>query len=178
MNLTELKETYLPRKKNKRVGRGKGSGTGRTSGRGQKGQNARQGANLRIVFEGGTMPLFRRLPKRGFNNVRFQDDWVTVNIEQLNQLQPGTEVTLETLKEQKILRVKKSQKPFLKILGEGELKVENLIVKAHKITNKAKEKLEQAQGKVELIPIRPDQKKPRKKRLPAVPQNEDAQPKS
>lgn len=154
MNLTEIKETPLSRKARKRVGRGCASGQGCTAGRGSKGQGARSGIGKSPVFEGGSMPLYRRLPKRGFNNEKFSRDWVTVNIEDLNALAPGAEVTMEILKQSGIAKFKKSKRSCWKLLGEGELQVEGLKVKAHLVSESAKQKLEQKNGSVELLPYK------------------------
>lgn len=135
-------------KRSKRVGRGIGSGTGKTSGKGHKGQNARAGKGTRVGFEGGQMPLFRRLPKRGFTNVT-QKEYATINVGELNNLEADTVVTPEFLYE--IGFVKKSKgKDGVKILGDGELEVK-LEIHAQKFTKSAIEKIERAGGKVEVI---------------------------
>lgn len=168
MNLLEIKETPLVRQKHFRVGRGGSSGAGRTAGRGMRGQNCRSAGKGRGPMEGGTMALYRRIPKRGFNNARFQDHWAVVNLAELNKLQPGTEVTLELLQKEQILKVKFSKKTCWKLLGQGTLKVENLTVKVHSISKQAREKLEQAKGKVEIIPVRRKPIKWRKKERAAA----------
>lgn len=135
-------------KPRKRLGRGTGSGLGKTSGKGHKGQNARSGGGVRPGFEGGQMPLFRRLPKRGFTNI-FATTYATINIDQLNRFEENTEVTPELLISQGVLKMGKA-KDGIKILGDGELEVK-LTVKAHKFTKSAIEKIEAAGGKAEVI---------------------------
>lgn len=163
MNLSEIKTTPLSRKNRMRVGRGSGSGKGATSGRGNKGQRARSGASLPIVFEGGTMPLYRRLPKRGFKNARFGKNWVGVNTGQLNVLAPGTEVNFDTLRSNGIVSVKNGLIYNWKLLAKGELKVENLMIKAHRVSKKAQEIVEQAKGKIEIVEIKRQEKSRRRK---------------
>ncbi|HEY8529632.1 MAG TPA: 50S ribosomal protein L15 [Paenibacillaceae bacterium] len=147
MKLHELKPAPGSKFARKRVGRGIGSGLGKTSGRGQKGQKARSGGGVRIGFEGGQNPLYRRLPKRGFNNERFRTEYAIVNVERLNEFEAGTEVTPELLVERGIV---KNLKDGLKILGDGELTVP-LTVKAHKFSQSALAKIEAAGGKPEVI---------------------------
>ncbi len=146
MRLDELKPTEGSKFASKRVGRGIGSGTGKTSGKGHKGQNARSGGGVRPGFEGGQMPLYRRLPKRGFKNI-FAKQYVTVNVEVLERFENGTEVTAETLKEAGIISKKLDG---VKLLGRGEL-TKNLTVKVAGYTASAKEKIEKAGGKAEVI---------------------------
>lgn len=146
MNLHDLKPAAGSRKKPKRVGRGPGSGTGKTSGRGEKGQKSRSGYSSKRGFEGGQMPLHRRLPKRGFTNI-FRKHFRTVNVSQLNGFEPGTEVTPELLQKSGLLRKGETD---TKILGNGELTVK-LTVKAHKFTKSAAQKIEAAGGTVELL---------------------------
>jgi large subunit ribosomal protein L15 len=148
MKLDELKPASGSNKKRKRVGRGDGSGHGKTSGRGHKGQGARSGGNTKPGFEGGQMPLQRRLPKRGFHNP-FRVELAIVNLGQLNKLPTGSEVTPENLAEHGLVNGKNRR---VKILGEGSLS-KALIVKAHGFSASAKEKIEAAGGKVELIVI-------------------------
>ena len=126
-----------------RKGRGPGSGNGKTAGRGHKGQNARSGGGVRPGFEGGQMPLYRRLPKRGFNNKRFAPAYIEVNIEDLEKFE-GTEVTAESLAEAGIISLPKVN-DGIKILGNGELS-KALTVKAKKFSASAKEKIEKAGG--------------------------------
>ncbi len=130
----------------KRLGRGTGSGLGKTSGKGHKGQKARSGGGVRPGFEGGQMPLVRRLPKRGFTNI-FATRYAIINVGTLDKLADGTEVTLELLLQQRLLKKAESG---LKILGNGEL-TKKLLVKAHKISETAREKIEKAGGTVEVI---------------------------
>jgi len=146
MRLDELKPTEGSKFLAKRVGRGIGSGTGKTSGKGHKGQNARSGGGVRPGFEGGQMPLYRRLPKRGFNNI-FAKQYVTVNIEVLERFENGTEVTADTLKEAGIIS---KTLDGVKFLGRGEL-TKKLTVKVAGYTASAKEKIEKAGGKAEVI---------------------------
>ena len=146
MRLDELKPTEGSRFAVKRVGRGIGSGTGKTSGKGHKGQNARSGGGVRPGFEGGQMPLYRRLPKRGFTNI-FAKQYVTINVEVLEKFENGTEVTAETLKEAGIIS---KTLDGVKILGRGEL-TKSLNVKVANYTASAKEKIEAAGGKAIVI---------------------------
>lgn len=148
MRLDELKPAVGSTKKRKRVGRGDGSGHGKTSGRGHKGQGARSGGNIQPGFEGGQMPLQRRLPKRGFHNP-FRIENAVVNLQQLEAFAAGAEVTPESLRERGLLSGKHRR---VKILGEGSLS-KALTVKAHGFSAKAKEKIEAAGGKAELITI-------------------------
>ena len=126
-----------------RKGRGAGSGNGKTSGRGHKGQKARSGGGVRPGFEGGQMPLYRRLPKRGFNNKRFAPDYIIVNIADLERFE-GTEVTAKALAEQGIITLPKVN-DGIKILGNGDL-TKKLDVKATKFSASAKAKIEKAGG--------------------------------
>ena len=129
-----------------RKGRGPGSGNGKTAGKGHKGQNARSGGGVRPGFEGGQLPLYRKLPKRGFNN-KFATVYSIVNVEQLNAFEDGAVVDLAALTEKKIVR-----KEFdgLKVLGRGEI-TKKLTVKAKIFSASAKEKIEAAGGKVEVV---------------------------
>lgn len=135
-------------KSRKRLGRGIGSGLGKTSGKGHKGQNARSGGGVRPGFEGGQMPLFRRLPKRGFTNI-FAKEFATINVEQLNRFDDNTVVTPELLFEEGLAKKSKAT-DGIKILGNGELTVK-ITVQAHKFSKIAAEKIESAGGKVEVI---------------------------
>ena len=146
MRLDELKPSEGSRFESKRVGRGIGSGTGKTSGKGHKGQNARSGGGVRPGFEGGQMPLYRRLPKRGFTNI-FAKKYVTVNVEVLERFENGTEVTAEVLKEAGIIS---KTLDGVKFLGRGEV-TKSLTVKVAGFTASAKEKIEKAGGKAEVI---------------------------
>jgi large subunit ribosomal protein L15 len=147
MKLHELKPAPGSKFARKRVGRGIGSGLGKTSGKGHKGQKARSGGGVRIGFEGGQNPLYRRLPKRGFNNERFRTEYAIVNLSKLNEFEAGTEVTPELLVSKGIV---KNLKDGLKVLGDGELTVA-LTVKAHKFSQSALAKIEAAGGKPEVI---------------------------
>ena len=165
MDLSEVKKTPLSRKRRMRVGRGCGSGKGCTSGKGNKGQNSRSGAKAPRSFEGGTMPLYRRIPKRGFNNTRFQKDWIAINVDQLNAFDAGDEVNAETLMKADLLGSCRSYKNLcVKLLGRGDLEVENLKIKVHKISQSAKEKVEKAKGTLELIELEPRKKLKKKPR--------------
>nr|WP_255702404.1 50S ribosomal protein L15 [Peptoniphilus sp. KCTC 25270] len=135
-------------KAKKRLGRGIGSGTGKTAGRGHKGQNARSGGGVRPGFEGGQMPLFRRIPKRGFTNI-FKKEYAVVNVDSLNQFDNGAEITLDALVEKGLVR-KSEAKDGLRILGNGDLNV-SVTVKAQHFTKSAAEKIEAAGGKAEVI---------------------------
>ena len=146
MRLDELKPSEGSRFESKRVGRGIGSGTGKTSGKGHKCQNALSGGGVRPGFEGGQMPLYRRLPKRGFTNI-FAKKYVTINVEVLEKFENGTEVTAETLKEAGIIS---KILDGVKILGRGEV-TKSLTVKVAGFTASAKEKIEKAGGKAEVI---------------------------
>ena len=146
MKLHELSPAPGSRHAKKRLGRGIGSGTGKTAGKGHKGQNARSGGGVRPGFEGGQNPLYRRLPKRGFNNIG-RKEYAVVNIEQLNNFAAGAEVTPETLVESGIV---KDVKSGIKILGNGEITVQ-LTVKANKFSQSAVEKIQAAGGKTEVI---------------------------
>ncbi|AEF16409.1 MULTISPECIES: 50S ribosomal protein L15 [Thermoanaerobacterium] len=146
MRLHDLKPAEGSRKERKRVGRGIGSGLGKTSGRGHKGQKARSGGNIRPGFEGGQMPLTRRLPKRGFTNI-FKKEYAIVNLSLLDNFEDGTVVTPELLIERGII---KKVKDGVKILGSGDLS-KKLTVKAHKFSKSAIDKIESIGGKAEVI---------------------------
>jgi large subunit ribosomal protein L15 len=146
MNQSKLKPAKGARRDRKRVGRGPGSGTGKTSGRGEKGQKSRSGYSAKRGFEGGQMPLHRRVPKRGFTNI-FRKVYRTVNIDRLNELPAGSEVTPDSLRAAGLL--KKGTSP-VKVLGNGEIKVA-LHVRAHKYTGAAVRKIEAVGGKAEVI---------------------------
>ncbi len=147
MKLYELKPAPGSRTKPVRKGRGPGSGLGKTAGRGHKGQNARSGGGVRPGFEGGQMPLYMRLPKRGFNNKRFAKVYSEVNVSKLEVFDNGTTVTPELLKEKGII---KKLNDGVVIMGKGEL-TKSLTVQAARFTKAAKEKIEAAGGKVEVI---------------------------
>jgi large subunit ribosomal protein L15 len=145
MKLSELKATPGSRKDRKRVGRGIGSGTGKTSGRGQKGQKSRSGGNPHPWFEGGQMPLYRRLPKRGFTNI-FKKEYEIVSIAQLERLKIKGPITLEAMREKGIIR----KVDLVKVLGDGELS-EAITIHAHKFSRSALEKIEKSGGKVVTV---------------------------
>ena len=146
MRLDELQPAEGSKFAPKRVGRGIGSGNGKTSGKGHKGQNARSGGGVRPGFEGGQMPLYRRLPKRGFKNI-FAKQYVTINVEDLERFENGTEVTAELLKETGVIS---KVLDGVKVLGRGELS-KSLTVKVAKFSESAKEKIEKAGGKAEVM---------------------------
>lgn len=146
MKLHTLKPAEGSRKQRNRVGRGPGSGNGKTAGFGQKGQKARSGGNVRLGFEGGQQPLFRRLPKRGFKNIN-RKEYAIVNIEQLNQFEDGSTVNLDALREAGIV---KKEYSGVKILGQGELE-KKLTVQAAKFSKSAEEAITAAGGSIEVI---------------------------
>lgn len=146
MKLHELSPSEGSKKKHFRVGRGHGSGNGKTAGRGHKGQNARSGGGVRPGFEGGQMPIYRRLPKRGFTNI-FAKEYVSVNVEVLNKFENGSEVTAEVLKESGVIS---KICDGIVILGRGELE-KSLTVKAKRFSKTAEEKIVAAGGKVEVV---------------------------
>ena len=147
MKLHDIKPNQKLKTK-KRKGRGPGSGNGTRAGRGQDGQNSRSGGGVRPGFEGGQMPLFRRLPKRGFKNIN-RKEYETINVCDLDIFEDGTEITPELLFENKILNKNKA-KAGIKILGDGEI-TKKLTVKAHKFTKSAEEKITAQGGKAEVI---------------------------
>ena len=148
MKLHELQPAAGSKKTRTRVGRGLGSGLGKTSGRGQKGQNSRSGGGVRSGFEGGQMPLYRRLPKRGFNNSVFAKQYAEVNVAPLNRFEDGATVDPVALIEAGIL---KNVRDGIRILGNGTLETKNLTVIANGFTKAAEEKITAAGGKVEVI---------------------------
>ena len=147
MKLHELKPSEGAFKTSKRVGRGVASGHGKTSGKGHKGQNARSGGGVRPGFEGGQLPLFKRLPQRGFSNAMFKKVYATINVSDLEKFDNGAVVTPELLKEMGIL---KKQLSGVKVLGNGEL-TKKVTVKAHKFSKSAISKIEAQGGKAEVI---------------------------
>lgn len=146
MRLHDLKPAPGSRTAPKRVGRGIGSGLGKTSGRGQKGQKARSGGSVRRGFEGGQMPLFQRLPKRGFTN-RSRRSFAVINVGLLNGFEDGSAVSPQLLREKGLVR---NLKDGLKVLGEGEL-TKKLTVQAHSFSAQAVRKIEEAGGRTEVI---------------------------
>lgn len=146
MKLHELKASEGSRKTRNRVGRGMSSGNGKTSGRGHKGQKARSGGGVRPGFEGGQMPLFQRLPKRGFTNIH-RKEYTIVNLDVLNHFEDGTEITPELLLEEGVVS---KLNTGIKVLGRGAIE-KKLTVKAHKFSASAKEAIETAGGQTEVI---------------------------
>ena len=147
MKLHELKPNEGSRKRRKIVGRGPGSNWGKTSGRGENGQKSRSGYSHKPGFEGGQLPLYRRLPKRGFSNAKFKTTYAVINLSDLNRFDEGVTVTPELLKEMGLV---KDLQDGLKVLGNGILE-KKLTVKAHKFSLKAKTEIEKLGGKAEVI---------------------------
>ena len=147
MKLHELAPAEGSKKEHFRVGRGHGSGNGKTAGKGHKGQNARSGGGVRPVFEGGQMPLYRRLPKRGFNNARFATNYAIVNVSDLDVFEDGAVVDAAALVESGLVN---DQCDGIKILGNGEIS-KKLTVHAAAFSQSAKEKIEAAGGKAEVM---------------------------
>ena len=147
MKLNELKTNPGSTHRRKIVGRGPGSGLGKTSGRGEKGQKARSGASIKPWFEGGQNPLYKRIPRRGFNNARFTTRYAVINVSDLNRFEDGTVVTPELLKETGLIKKTLSG---IKILGSGDL-TKKLTVKANVFTTTAISKIERNGGKAEVI---------------------------
>ena len=147
MKLHELERNVGAKQERRRVGRGMGSGLGKTSGRGEKGRKARSGVSIPAQFEGGQLPLYRRLPKRGFSNSDFKVRYATINLSDLNKFDDGCEVTPELLKSSGIL---KNQLAGVKVLGNGELE-KKLTIKAHKFSKSAIEKIEKSGSKIEVL---------------------------
>jgi large subunit ribosomal protein L15 len=146
IRLHNLKPRPGSRHRVKRLGIGESSGHGKTSGKGHKGQKARSGGSIRLGFEGGQMPLIRRLPKRGFNNAAFKKTYALINLDELEQFKAGTVVNEEMLREGKYIRGKMAG---LKVLGRGELK-HSLTIEADRVSASAREKIEKAGGTVTL----------------------------
>ena len=147
MKLNELRPAEGSVQERFRKGRGPGSGNGKTAGKGHKGQNARSGGGVRPGFEGGQFPIYRQLPKRGFNNKRFATVYATINVSDLNRFEDGAIVDIQTLLDARVIR--KAQ-DGLKVLGNGEL-TKKLTVKAAKFSAAAKEKIEAAGGSCEEV---------------------------
>ena len=147
MKLNELQKNIGATHARKRVGRGPGSGLGKTCGRGQKGQKARSGASINPVFEGGQLPLYRRLPKRGFTNAKFKTTYAVINLSDLNRFEDGTVVTPALLKDTGLV---KKQFDGVKVLGNGKLE-KKLTVQANKFSDSALEKIKEAGSKAEVI---------------------------
>ena len=147
MKLHELQRNIGATHDKKRVGRGPGSGLGKTSGRGQKGQKARSGGSINPVFEGGQLPLYRRIPKRGFSNAKFKTVYAVINLEDLNVFGDGTVVTPALLKDTGLI---KNQLDGIKVLGTGTLE-KKLTIQANKFSASALEKIKEAGSKAEVI---------------------------
>lgn len=147
MKLHELEKNIGATHAKKRVGCGSGSGLGKTSGRGQKGQKARSGGSINPVFEGGQLPLYRRIPKRGFKNAKFRTVYATINVEDLNVFEDGTVVTPALLKDTGLL---KKQLDGVKVLGNGKLE-KKITIQASKFSASALEKIKEAGSKAEVI---------------------------
>ena len=147
MNLTDIKKSKRAHPLRIRVGRGIGSGIGKTSGRGHKGMKSRSGYSRRLTYEGGQMPLFRRMPKVGFSNARFADPVTIINVEDLNRFPKGADVGPNELRDAGLV---KGRLYSLKVLGRGELK-SALTVRAHAFSASAAEKIAKAGGKAEVI---------------------------
>lgn len=147
MELHELKRNPGSTHERRRVGRGMGSGLGKTSGKGEKGQKARSGVSIPATFEGGQLPLYRRLPKRGFTNAKFKIKYATINVSELNRFADGTVVTPELLKDCGLL---KKQLCGVKVLGNGALE-KKLTIKANKFSSEAVEKIEKSGSTLEVI---------------------------
>ena len=146
MKLNELSPALGSKTEGKRKGRGAGTGNGKTAGRGHKGQNARSGGGVRPGFEGGQMPIYRRLPKRGFTNI-FAKEYTEINVSDLNKFEDGTVVDATLLKETGVIS---KTLDGVVVLGRGEL-TKKITVKAARVTKGAAEKIEKAGGKVEVI---------------------------
>jgi large subunit ribosomal protein L15 len=145
MNLSNLRAPKRANRNKKRIGRGMGSGTGKTSGRGHKGQGSRSGSSLMRGFEGGQMPLHRRMPKRGFTNI-FRTEYTVLNLDRLAEM-GETELTYDRLRELGFL---KRRNELLKILGNGEVSTA-MTIHAHKFSKSAQEKIEKAGGRIVLL---------------------------
>ncbi len=147
MNLKTVCSKGTKHRNPRRVGRGIGTGNGKTSGRGHKGWGARSGASRRPGYEGGQMPLYRRVPKRGFTNARFRTDYTVVNVDRLEGFEHGAEVTLDAVRERGLVSV---DSPLLKVLGNGKL-TKRLTVRAQSFSKSAREKIAAAGGTVVVI---------------------------
>jgi large subunit ribosomal protein L15 len=161
MRLHNLRPRPGSRHRVKRLGCGESSGHGKTSGKGHKGQKARSGGSIRLGFEGGQMPLIRRLPKRGFNNAAFHKSYAIVNLDTLNGFKAGSVVNEQALRESKLIR---GNFEGVKILGDGELK-HGLTIEADKVSASAREKIEKAGGTITLREARVRQERPAKEEV-------------
>lgn len=149
MKLNDIKASQGARKTAYRKGRGHGSGNGKTAGRGQNGQKSRSGGGVRLAFEGGQMPLYRRLPKRGFSHKRFAKHYIEINIDDLNRFEDGAVVNIDSIRESGLISVPKVNDGF-KVLGRGEL-TKKLTVRADAFTTSAREKITAAGGTAEQV---------------------------
>ncbi len=149
MDLGKAKSLGIAYTKRNRVGRGPGSGNGKTAGRGFNGQKSRSGYKQKLGFEGGQMPLYRRIPRRGFNNARFTVRFTIINVGDLNGFDAGTVVDLDKVLE---VGLTSPETPWLKVLGNGEID-RPLTIKTHKISASAKAKVEAAGGTIEILPL-------------------------
>ena len=149
MKLNELMPS-VPRKARKRVGRGESSGLGKTSGKGSNGQKSRAGGGVKPYFEGGQMPIYRRVPKRGFSNALFKKEYAIINLDVLNRFEEGTVVTPELLLETGIVS---KMLDGLKVLGNGNLE-KKISVEAHKVSKSAQKAIEEKGGSVEIIEVK------------------------
>ena len=147
MKLNELMQNNGARTERRHVGRGPGSGVGKTSGKGEKGQKARSGVSIPATFEGGQLPLYRRLPKRGFSNAQFKIKYAVINVSDLNKFDDGAVVTPEILHEAGLL---KNQLDGVKVLGNGTLE-KKLTIKANKFSKEAVNKIEKSGSTLEVI---------------------------
>ena len=147
MDLSSVCKKGIKRANRQRVGRGPGSGNGKTAGRGHKGRNARSGASRRPGYEGGQMPIYRRVPKRGFTNARFRSEYTVINVEKLAAFDDGAQVDLDAILERGLVSMKTRQ---LKILGNGELG-KRLVVRAQKFTAAAAEKIRASGGEAVVL---------------------------
>jgi large subunit ribosomal protein L15 len=161
MRLHNLRPRPGSRHRVKRLGCGESSGHGKTSGKGHKGQKARSGGSIRLGFEGGQMPLIRRLPKRGFNNAAFHKSYAIVNLDTLNGFKAGSVVNEQALRESKLIR---GNFEGVKILGDGELK-HGLTIEADKVSASAREKIEKAGGTITLREARVRRERPAKEEV-------------
>lgn len=150
MRLHDLKPRPGAKHRSKRLGQGESSGHGKTSGRGGKGQTARSGSSIRIGFEGGQMPLIRRMPKRGFNNARHTTRYVGVNLDSLNQFEDGAKIGVDAIRKAGLAN---GQVKLIKVLGDGEL-TKKLLVSAHAFSATARTKIEAQGGSCEVIAIK------------------------
>ena len=149
MKLNELMPS-VPRKARKRVGRGESSGLGKTSGKGSNGQTSRAGGGVKTYFEGGQMPIYRRVPKRGFSNAIFKKEYALISLDLLNKFEDGAVVTPEVLFESGLVR---DLKDGIKVLGNGSLD-KKVTVKAHKVSGSAKAAIEAKGGSVEILEVK------------------------